>query len=255
MVTKKTKIIFAVAVLTTAFIAVAATDFYLITPQLASKPFVFNLSTYPNNGTSMQAQNLTIRVDVVYLEGMPEPVTLSVSGGPNGIIYQFSNQTGIPTAKQPFSSNLTLCVPASAAFGSYLINVSSTAGAKVCQATFDLTVVYAEIQVSGTVTVVSRINIDGTILDVIPTDILFKSNTTDQTYQVKVHRFTDTNLAPGKTGSYYISLPNQQSYSVTFYCFSFPHYIPVLRVASGGTENGYLAVDCKVDAVVANFIG
>jgi hypothetical protein len=203
----------------------------------------------------MQAQNLTIRVDVAYLEGVPEPVTLSASGGPNGTIYQFSNQTGIPIAKEPFSSNLTLFVPASAAFGSYLINVSSIAGVKVCQATFDLTVVCAEIQVSGTVSVVSQINVDGKILEVIPTDILFKSNTTDQTYQVKVNRFTDTNLAPGKTGNYSISLPNKQSYYITFYCFSFPHYIPVLRVASGGIENGYFTVDCKVDSIIANFTG
>jgi hypothetical protein len=115
MVTKKTKIIFAAAVIIV-FFAVTITGFYLINPQSASKPFAFSLSMYPNNGTIMQGQNLTIKVDVAYLKGMPEPVTLSASGGPNGTIYQFSSQTGTPNATQPFSSNLTVFAPASAAF-------------------------------------------------------------------------------------------------------------------------------------------
>jgi hypothetical protein len=256
MVTKKTKIIFAAAVIVV-FIAVAITGFYLTNPQSASKPFAFSLSMYPKNGTIMQAQNLTIRVDVAYLKGTPEPVTLSANGGPNGTIYQFSSQTGTPNATQPFSSNLTVFAPTSAASGSYFIDVSSNASAQTCRATFNLTVFDSEIQVSGTVKIISQVTINGVTIDVIPTDILFESNTTGQTYQVKVHRFTDTSLAPGKTGNYSISLPNQQSYRVGFYCFTYTHFVPVYCVATSSIEDSYFTVDCgaNLDSLVADFAG
>jgi hypothetical protein len=256
MVTKKTKIIFAATVIVV-FIAVAISGFYHINPQSTSKPFAFSLSMYPNNGTFMQAQNLTIRVDAPYLKGTPEPVTLSANGGPNGTIYKFSSQTGTPNATQPFSSNLTIFAPALATSGFYLIDISSNSSAQTCHATFNLTVLNAEIQVSGTVTIISQVTINGVTIDVIPTDILFESNTTGQTYQAKINRFTDTNVAPGKTGNYSISLPNQQNYRVAFYCFSYPHFIPVFRVATSSIENWYFTVDCGVDidSLVANFTG
>jgi hypothetical protein len=256
MVTKKTKIIFATAVIVV-FIAVAITGFYLINPQSASKPFAFSLSMYPNNGTIMQAQNLTIRVDATYLKGTTEPVTLSADGGPNGTIYQFSSQTGIPNGMQPFSSNLTIFAPASAASGFYLIDISSNSSAQICHATFNLTVVAAEIQVSGTVTIISQVTINGVTIDVIPTDIVFESNTTSQAYQVKINRFTDTSVAPGKTGNYSILLPNQQSYRVGFYCFSYPHFVPVFRIATSSIEDSYFTVDCgaAINSLVANFRG
>jgi hypothetical protein len=256
MVTKKTKIIFAAAVIVV-FIAVAITGFYLINSQSASKPFTFSLSMYPNNGTIMQGQKLTIRVDVAYLKGMPEPVTLSASGGPNGTIYQFSSQMGTPNATQPFSSNLTVFAPASAASSFCLMDISSNSSAQICQATFNLTVLDAEIQVSGTATIISQVIINGVTIDVIPTDIVFESNTTGRAYQAKINRFTDTSVAPGKTGNYSISLPNQQSYRVGFYCFSYPHFVPVFRVATSSIENSYFTVDCGagIDSLVANFTG
>jgi hypothetical protein len=256
MVIKKTKIFFAAAVIVV-FIAVATTDFFLVTPPLVSKPFAFSLSTYPNNATIMQSQNLTIRVEVTYLKGMPEPVTLSASGGPNGTIYQFSSQTGTPNATQPFNSNLTIFTPASADHGFYSIDISSNSSTQTRHATFNLTVLDAEIQVSGTVTIISQITINGVTIDVIPTDILFESNTTGQAYQAKITRFTDTNLAPGKTGNYSIALPNQQNYRVGFYCFSYPHFVPVFRVATSSIENMYFTVDCdaSTDSIIANFTG
>jgi hypothetical protein len=256
MVTKKTKIFFVAAVIVV-FIAVAITGFYLTNPQSASKPFAFSLSMYPKNGTIMQAQNLTIRVDVAYLKGTPEPVTLSANGGPNGTICQFSSQTGTPNVTQPFSSNLTVFARASAASGFYFIDVSSNATAQTCRATFNLTVLGAEVQVSGTVTIISQVTINGVTIDVIPTDILFESNTTGQAYQAKINRFADTSVAPGKTGNYSISLPNQESYHVGFYCFSYPHFVPVFRVATGVTENGYFTVNSSAGtkSIVANFIG
>jgi hypothetical protein len=253
---KKTKIICVIIALAVVIIA-ASTGFHLMAPQPEFKPLSCSLSVNPTNHTVVQGGNTTISVEIFYLEGKPKPITLSAKGGPNGTNYEFSNQTGTPTATQPFSSYLTISVAASTASGSYSIDVSSNDSAQTCQAAFNLTVLYAEVQVTGTITIVSQINLSGTILDIIPTDILFESKTTGQTYQAKAHRFTDTSIAPGKTGNYFIQLPNQQSYHVKFYCFSFPHYIPVPHVATEGTENGYFTVDCGagINSLAANFAG
>jgi hypothetical protein len=257
MTSKRTKIFTAAVVTVLVLSIVVAVEQLPRGDQSVPKPFVHALRIYPNNGTAMQAQNLTIKVEAVFLEGQPEPVTLSASGGPNGAIYQFINQTGTPTKTQPFTSDLTISLPSSIVSGSYLIDVTSNASTQIVHTPFNLTVLKAETQVSGTVTINSKVTLSGATLDVIPTDILFKSNTTGETYQVKVHRFTDTTLAPGKTGNYSIMLPNQQSYHVEFYCLSFPHYIPVLRIATGGIENGYFTVSCRpdVDSIGANFTG
>lgn len=255
--TKKTINIFATTIIVIVVFAVVV--FYLtsLQPKPASEPFSFNLTATPDNSAVVQGSNTTITVEAAYLDGDALPIMLSAAGGPNGTVYQFSNQTGTPTAKHPFSSNLTIYVPTSAASDSYVIDVSANVSARTCQAKFNLTVAYSEIQVSGTVTIVSQININGIILDVIPTDILFTSNTTGETYQAKIHRFTYTDDAPGKTGSYSISLPNLQSYYVDFYCFSFPHYIPVPREATGGTEKGYFTVSCGActTSLSADFTG
>jgi len=258
MTPKQTKIVITVTVTIAVVLAIAAliSGLYHDNSSVA-KPFAFTLNTYPNNGTIMQAQNLTINLEAAYTEGQPEPVTFSASGGPNGTIYLFSNQTGTPTKTQPFKSNLTILVPSTTATGVYTINVTSNANIQTRYAQFNLTVLNAEIYVFGTVTIDSKLTTGGVTLDVIPTDILFTSNTTGETYQAKVHRFTDTTLAPGKTGNYSIMLPNQQSYRVDFYCFSFPHYIPVARVATDVIEKGRFTVSCNlgVDYIEANFTG
>ncbi len=222
---------------------------------LWNKHFAFTVSTFPDNTTIMQSQNVTIKVDVTYVEGTPEPVSLSVRGEPNGTSYQFSNQIGTPTDKQPFTSNLTINVSTSACSGSYLLEVESTAGAKTTQAKFNLTVVNIQIQVSGRATVDTQLETNGQILDIIPTHIGFRSTATNQTYEAKVNR--DINIPLVKTGNYSISLPNQQTYYVIFYCFSYPHFIPVPRIGTEGTENGYFTVHCGAgaDTIVADFTG
>ena len=260
MATKKNKIIIAGAVIVIVFATVlAAGAFYLTAPQpkLVVKPFSFSLTAIPNNSTIRQGGNTTIAVEAACLDGNALPVMLSAAGGPNGTLYQFSNQTGTPTAAQPFNSYLTLILPTSTAQGSYLIDVSANSTKQVRQAAVNLTVVDAEIEVSGAVTINTQTTVSGVTMDVIPTDIFFTSTTTGQSYQAKIHRYTDTTLAPGKTGSYSISLPNLQSYSVDFYCFSFPHYIPVLEVAKNGIENGGFTVNCAVGvtSISANFTG
>ncbi len=256
MTPKQAKIIFTVSIMVVLAVAAVIIGLYCDN-QSVPKPFAFILSTYPNNGTVMQAQNLTIQIDATYLGGQPEPIMLSTKGGPNGTIFQFSDQTGIPTEPQPFTSNLTVSVPASAVSGVYLISVTSNASTQTINAPFNLTVLNAEIQVFGNVTMDSKVYLSGVTLDVIPTDILFTSRITGEVYQAKVHRFTDTVLAPGKTGNYSIMLPNQQSYNVDFYCLSYPHYIPVARAAIYANENGSFIVSAGigVTSTEANFTG
>ena len=254
---KRTKTIIAVSVIVVMLAVTVAVGVLYQDTQSVPKPFGFSLSTYPNNGTIMSAQNLTITVDVAYLEGRAEPVTLSASGGPNGTIYQFSNQTGTPNATHPFSSNLTVLVPSTVATGSYAIEVLANSSTQVHRTAFNLTVVSAEIKVSGDVTINTKITVNGETLDVIPTDIIFTSTNTGERYEAKIHRYTDTTAAPGKTGNYSITLPNLQSYRVDFYCFSYPQYIPVPEKAKSGIENGVFTVNCGagVTSMSANFTG
>ena len=138
---------------------------------------------------------------------------------------------------------MTIHIPQSASSGVYLIDLASNVSTQTSHVPFNLTVLNAEIQVFGNVTIDSKVYLEGVTLDVIPTHIVFKSNTTGETYQAKVHRFTDTDVAPGRTGNYSIMLPNQQNYHVEFLCFTFDHFIPVARVASN-VDRGHYTVSC-----------
>lgn len=253
---KRTLIILAVSAFIVVLTIAVAVDGLYRDNSSAPKSFAFRLSSYPNNGTVMQSQNLTINVDVVYLEGQPEPVTLSANGGPNATLYKFNNPTGTPNNTQPFSSALTIVAPTSAASETYPIAILATTGKTTYQNTFNLAIINSQIQVNGTVTG-THVDIAGQPSeDVYPTDIIFKSTSTNQTYETKVHLPTDVNGKPMKTGNYSIMLPNQQTYRVSCYCFSYPHFIPVFRV-SIGNENGYftVSVGAGVNSTVANFTG
>lgn len=256
MMSNRTKIIIAItATILVLAIGVAVGELYNDNSSVP-KPFALNLSTKQNNGTVMQAQNLTITIDAAYIEGQPEPITLSANGGPNGTLYQFSNQTGTPNSTKPFSSFLTITVPISSASEIYPIKISATTGNTTYQNEFNLTIINSQIQVNGTVTG-THVDIAGRPSeDIYPTDIEFKSTSTNQTYNAKVYLPPDAKGMPMKTGNYSIMLPNQQTYRVNCYCFSYPHFIPVYR-ASIGPENGYFTVSCGVgvNSTVANFTG
>ncbi len=184
MMSNRTKIIIAItATILVLAIGVAVGELYNDNSSVP-KPFAFNLSTKQNNGTVMQAQNLTITIDAAYIEGQPEPITLSANGGPNGTLYQFSNQTGTLTKTQPFTCNLTILVPLSATSGSYY-DITSNASNPTSHAQFNLTVLNAQIQVNGNVTIASKVTISGVTIDVIPTDIVFKSNTPAKPIKLK----------------------------------------------------------------------
>lgn len=238
-------------------VAVAALGVFFQAPQSEPDALRFNLKVYPSNASIMQAQNITIKLEVTCLDGASEPVTLQANGGPNGTLYLFSRQTGTPNATEPFSSNLTILLPASAASDAYAINVSAASGSKTVQDTFTLNVVSSQIQVSGTVSG-TPISLAGYASeDIIPTEIVFENTQTNQTYHSKIHRAADTPQRPGTVGNYTISVPNQQSYRVTIYYFSFPHFIPVARTAYVSDQRGHFIVDCEagIDAIVADFKG
>ena len=256
MVSEKNRT-FAAAILVVVVVAVTATGCYLLALQSASEPLSFSLAVTPDECAVVQGGNATIAVDVTYIEGNPEPVTLSACGCPNGTRYQFSDQTGTPNATQPFRSNLTISVPYYVESDVYLIQISSNTGNITRQATCNLTVVNSEIVVSGTVTGTNLTLAGYPSEDICPISINFKSNSTGQNYEVTVCRTTDTPQKPGKVGNYTITLPNMQSYKVSCYFFSFPHWVPVPRSATGDVKDGYFTVSCGagVSSLSANFIG
>jgi hypothetical protein len=257
---KKTIIAFA-AVAVAAIIVVYAAATYSTAPQSkpVDSPFRFSLTATPDNATIIQGGNTTLTLEVTYLSGNAEPITFSAVGGPNGTVFQFTNQSEIVTNLKSFRSNLTISVPELADSEVYNIQLlASATNSSGSQANYNLTVVNSKIQVSGTLT--------GTYLefagysreDIFPKEIDFTSTTTGETYEVHVKRYGDTEQYPGKVGNYTITLPNLQTYKVYGDFFSLPHYIPVLsRRAQGATQKGLFTLDCGVgvDSVEANFWG
>jgi len=257
MVTEKNKIIVAAVTAVVLIVAVSAAAFHLVTLQSEAKPFSFSLSVIPDNGTIVQGSNTTISVEATYLSGNAVPITFSADGGPNGTTYEFTNHTGIISKSQSFRSNLTISTPASADSNVYAVKIlASATNSTGIQAAFNLTVVNSYIQVYGTLTGTHLTFPGYSDEDIIPSDISFISTTTGQGYSVHVNRYTDTEEYPGRIANYTVSLPNLQTYKVSAYFFSFPHYIPVSRpMVQGGTQGGYFTLDCGVgvDSVEANF--
>jgi len=184
MASKGTKITIAITIAILVLAIAAAAEFYQAT-QSATNPLVFTVSAYPNKVTIMQAQNSTITIGVACLKGIPEPVTLTASGGPNGTIYQFTNQTEQLAQNGTVNTNLAIMVPPSAVSDTYNVNITaSTADGQTNSTVYTLIVVNSEIQVLGTVTATSCVYISpGRSVDSFPTEIIFESIATNQTYQ------------------------------------------------------------------------
>jgi hypothetical protein len=168
------------------------------------------LDVYPTSGNVQQGNNLLTNITITYIHGSPETITLSASGGPIGTNYFFFNQTGTPTSSKIFTTNLTINVPSSASSNQYLMNITSTSNSgKTHSTSCTLSVLNAEIQVSGTVIAKSSD-------DIYPTQIQFVSSATNKTYTAVV---ITTPASPSaamliQQGTYSVSLPNQQTYHV-----------------------------------------
>ena len=124
----------------------------------------------------MQGNSINIAITVSYQQGSPQAVTLTASSELKDATYSFSGQTGTPTSTHPFNSNLTINVPTEVSSNIYTINITSTsANSKTASTVYKLTVLNAEIQVSGTV-------IADAHDDMFPTEIDFVSTNTNKTY-------------------------------------------------------------------------
>lgn len=114
-----------------------------------SVSFDYSLTVNQTKGTLLQGQSLHANLTVAYLQGDPQNVALNVSGGPKDAAYAFSVCSGTPTPNSTFQSVLTVSVPASAASGSYTLNITSTArNGKTQIAPYTLNVLNANVNVS-----------------------------------------------------------------------------------------------------------
>jgi hypothetical protein len=208
-----------------------ASAFYPKSSLSTPKQFDYTLSGYSTNGTTKQGNSLVTSFAIDYVNGTPEQVTLFASGGPNGTTFTFGSQTGTPTKSNPFNFTLTIAVPAQAPSDIYAINITSTASnSRTNSISYALTVLNAEIQVSGRVTA-------NQFDDMWPTKIEFASTANNETYSADVHTTSGSRSSGGliQTGTYSVSLPNHQSYRVICSWVEFAMFSPP---ASGGQGSG-----------------
>lgn len=110
-------------------------------------PFDFALTGSPSSQPVTVGQSTTFAVACSLLSGLPEQVTLAVSGLPTGATASFSPASGIP----PFSSLLTIQTSPSTPVGSFILTISGFAS--VDRST-SVTVVTSQVQVDkGTILV------------------------------------------------------------------------------------------------------
>jgi hypothetical protein len=174
-------------------------------------PFDYRLTLNLNNGTVMQGGSIVINVNVTYLQGIPETVTLNAISDSNLFCFTFSvsNQTGKPTHSNSLTRSLTIDVASTVPSDIYVVHVSARASnGKEHSQSYELTVLNSEIQVSGTVTLNSR-------RDIWPSEIHFISTSTNTTFSTIVD-LSIPNHYGGivDLGTYNVTLPNQQNYKV-----------------------------------------
>ncbi len=252
---KRTLRIIEVIVAAVSLTVVALILTLFVIPDLLTPQFDFTLAVSSSSNTVQKGGSLQINVSVTYLQGAPETVALSASGGPDGATYSFSNQTGTPTAIAPFSCNLTVMVPASASVEIYVINVTAAAAnRKTYSLPCEISVLDVDIQVSGTVTVKSS-------EPIYPTEIQFVNTATNQTYKAIVNTTpsSPSSAVLVQQGRYSISLPNHQSYRVTCTWTRLlgPWGVSPTDELRGTFDGGSLDVDCAVGvtSIVRDFPG
>jgi hypothetical protein len=159
-----------------------------------TNPLDFSISLSSSSATVMQGNSIHVLVNVAYLSGTNTNVALSGDSGSSGIQCSFDPTTNTPS----FTSTLTMSVPDSTPTAPYSVIVTGTAGKVTHTTSFTVSVLSAEVYVSGTVTT--------TGFGTSPTQIQFVDQQTGLTY---------TGALSGT--SYSISLQNEHSYTVTVY--------------------------------------
>jgi hypothetical protein len=215
---------------------------YSPTPSTRLPPFDYSIGVYPVNGTVRQGNNISTNINITYMQGAAQNVTLTASG-PEGVSFSFSNQTGTPTLTDVFSSNLTIIVPNWVPTGVYQINVTSfTDKGEISTYFYPLTVLDVEIQVSGIMAVTSN-NYSW------PGQLQFISG--DSTYKANLHfEMVVPYKYPTQEATYSVYLPNHQNYSVVcilnWYRADMPGPMPnPAYLQSKRVYWGALSVDCN----------
>ena len=169
-------------------------------PAQTPIPFDYNLGISPTNASIMQGNSEQFKVAISYMQGSPENVTLSVSGGPDAMFCTFSQKEGFPTNSSMFNSTLTVYTSEAVPSNSYNLTISSTTDyGRKYSLPFILSVINSQVTVSGSIT--SGV---GKVLTEIIFEQLSSSGSTLQTF-----------TAPVNSGQYSIILPNNQFYAVS----------------------------------------
>ena len=170
-----------------------------LNPTPTSIPFDYNLSISPTKGNVMQGNDIQTNVTITYLQGLAENITLNATGIPFDANYSFSKLEKSLTNNGTLTSKLTIHISKVVAPDSYNITITSTSdNGKTYSALYNLSVISAEVSVSGTVT---------TNKERTPTQITFQ-------LLWKPDAATQTFTAPIQSSSYEISLPNNEFFAV-----------------------------------------
>ncbi len=163
-------------------------------------PFDYSLKTATNSCYTTQGDDIKLEVNVTYLQGEPENITLKIQGAPDNLAFSFSQASNI--TNNVIGYTLMLHAPLSVPTNKYhmLITAISVKGI-VRTAPLDLSVNCYYVIVKGSVT---------TNPDIIPTQIQFEElspqGNTVQTFK-----------APVESGNFSIKLVNEQYYAVSVF--------------------------------------
>ena len=170
-------------------------------------PIDFSMSISDSSGTVIQGNRIQTSVSIKYLAGSKVNVALIGDAGSSGIHCNLDPITKIPD----FTSTLTMDVPDSTPTNTYSVIVTATGGGTTHSVSYTVSVLSANVYVSGTVTT--------TGFGTHPTQIQFVDQQTGITY---------TGSMSGN--SYSITLKNQHTYNVVCYWGGF--------LGSSGTFSG-----------------
>ena len=210
-------------------------------------PFDYQLSISPISNTITQSETIKANINVTYLQGKPQAVTLTVTANSTVAQINLSSITGIPKPNDPYTSNLTIHILDSAQSSAYSINITAnSSNNKTYSTKYNIEVLNSQIQVLGTVSTISSDSI-------YPLDLQFVNLQTNVTYTANLTFASLTKANLLQQATYSVMLPNQQSYKVIgtwarlFGPWSSPSDLP-----QGTFDCGILQVDCKVGQTTIN---
>jgi hypothetical protein len=234
--------------------AIAACFFINSFSPLGSQPtFDYTLNVSPFSSAIMQGQKIETNITVSYLQGAPQPVTITVTCNSSIANFCLSNSTGTPKPDEPFTSNLTIAILDNAEPATYMVSINSgTSNNRAYSSVFNVTVLNRQVQVFGIVSATSEKSI-------YPTNLQFVSIQTNQTYNATLtypKASAPYNLI--QRANYTVFLPNHQSYKVTgTWTNLFGPWSKPTDLLNGIFDCGILNVDCKAgeDKVNENYYG